>query len=67
MLEVGTLQYLLDQVRVKSPVAHNVLDLPVGKSAVVIPPMFQDVSTDAYSVPYVKDLVRVGDLWDILS
>lgn len=67
MIEPGTLQDLLDSVQANSTVARNVLDLPLGKSAVPIPPMFADISTDAYSVPYVKHLVKVLDLRDVLS
>lgn len=67
MLVKGTLQTLLDHVEAKSNVALNVLDLPLGKSTVPIPPMFQDIASDAYSIPYVQDLMNVTDLRDILS
>lgn len=67
MLQPGTLQHLLDNVAAKSPVALNVLELPLGRSAVSIPPMFTDIATDAYSIPYVKHLVRIMDLRDVLS
>lgn len=67
MLQRGTLQDLLDHVQTESPVALNVLDLPLGGAAVPIPPMFTDLSTDVHSVPYVKDFVNVLDLRDDLS
>lgn len=67
MLKRGTLQDLIDHVQADSAVALNVLDLPQGRSAVPIPPMFADISTDAYTVPYVKKLVKVRDLRDALS
>lgn len=64
MLELGTLQFLLDQVRGNSCIAYNVLDLPLRKSIVKIPPRLEDISTDAYSVPFVKELTQVRDLRD---
>lgn len=67
MLSTGTLQELLDNVQENSPVALNVLDLPLGDAAVPIPPMFTDLATDAYSTPCVKDLVKIWDLRDTLS
>lgn len=62
MLQLGTLQSLLDHVRSKSTVAHNVLDLPMGKSPVPEPTMFQHIATDAHSGPYVKALTKPKDL-----
>lgn len=67
MLQRGTLQDLLDHAATESPVALNVLDLPLGGAAVPIPPMFTDLSTDAYAAPYVKDFVNILDLRDDLS
>lgn len=67
MLERGTLQDLIDYVQDNSPVSLNVLDLPQGRSAVDIPPMFADLATDTYTVPYVKKLVKLRDLRDVLS
>lgn len=65
MIEHRPLQDLLSDVN--STVARNVLDLPLGDSSVAIPPMFGDISTDTYSTPYVKDLVKIRNLRDDLS
>lgn len=65
MIEHHPLQDLLDDVN--SPVARNVLDLPLGKSSVAIPPMFSDISTDTHSAAYVDNLVKILDLRDDMS
>lgn len=60
MIQYRPLKDLLDDP--DSTVARNVLDLPLGQSSVAFPPMFSDISTDTYSAPYVKDLVKFVDL-----
>lgn len=60
MIQYRPLRDLLDDP--DSTVARNVLDLSLGLSSVVQPPMFSDISTDTYSAPYVKDLVKFVDL-----
>lgn len=67
MIEKGTLRDLLDSVRDKSPVALNVLDLPLGKTSVPIPPSYIDVATDAHSLNLVKRLVDLRDMSDVTS
>lgn len=67
MLEKLPLRTLLDHVREKSPVALNVLDLPLGKVVVAIPPGFRDLSADAYSVNLVSRLAKLEDMSDTTS
>lgn len=67
MLEQLPLRSLLDNVRDKSPVAMNVLDLPLGKVAVPMPPGFRDLATDAYSVNLVARLVKLENMDDNTS
>lgn len=45
----------------------NVLDLPLGKVPVAIPPGYIDVATDAYSINLVKSLVKIEDMSDTTS
>lgn len=67
MLVPGTLRDLLRNVTEDSPVAMNVLDLPLGQATVPIPPAYVDVSTDAHSVNVVKRLVELQDMSDVTS
>lgn len=63
----GKLRDLLRNEDDDSAVAMNVLDLPLGKTPVPVPPMYDDLASDAYSVNHVKHLLAVKDLSDTTS
>lgn len=67
MHEHGTLQDLLDAARSGTTSAMNVLDLPLGASAVDVPPNFRDLATETYSVSFVKSIVKILDVSNSLS
>lgn len=67
MLEPGRLRDLIHNVKSDSATAMNVLDLPLGKTTVPIPPAYVDVATDAHSVNAVKRLVELKDMGNITS
>lgn len=64
MLRLGKLRDLLRNVEENSPVAMNVLDLPLGRATVPVPPLYLDVATDAYCVNLVKHLIEIVDTGD---
>lgn len=67
MIRPGTLRDLLSHDKSNSPVALNVLDLPLGNSPVPIPPMYDDIATDARSRNVVKRLVELEDMRNVTS
>lgn len=67
MLRKGTLRDLLESARGDSPVAMNVLDIPLGHTTAAIPPLFDEIATDVHSINLVKNLVTVRDMADTTS
>lgn len=67
MLVKGKLRDLLEHARGDSPVALNVLDLPLGRAAVPLPPLFDEISTDSHSANLVKHLIPIRDHADVTS
>lgn len=67
MLTHATLQDLANTVREKNTVVLNCLDLPLGGQTVDFPPMFTDLVTETYALPFVKSLVVAKDLSHNLS
>lgn len=67
MLKQGKLRDLLNNVATESPVAMNVLDLPLGRTTVPIPPLYTDISTDKHSANLVAHLVHLRDMGDATS
>lgn len=67
MIRPGTLRDLLSSARSDSPVALNVLDLPLGNAPVPIPPMYNDIATDARTRNTVKRLVDLDDMRNVTS
>lgn len=62
--QIGTLRDLLDSDGI---VALNALDLPLVHPTVKIPPLFSDISTDAYSYNIVKHLLKVRPMPHVTS
>lgn len=67
MLQPGKLRDLLRSIDPDSPVAYNVLDLPLGRSIVPIPPRYSDIATDVNSCNVVKRFVEPQDMSDVTS
>lgn len=67
MLTKGKLRDLLDNARTESPVAMNVLDLPLGRATVPMPPLYNDFATDTHSATLVGHLVDLRDMGNVTS
>lgn len=67
MIRPGTLRNLLASAKSDSPVASNVLDLPLGDASVPVPPMYNEVATDSRTRNLVKKLVKLDDMRNVTS